>query len=666
MRKYAVGTISLLVLCLLFSSHARADVAINSLEKPIDISGRWKFHTGDDPAWAAPGLDDSKWTEIRVPLPWGRQGFRDYSGVAWYRLHVQLQPDIPREDLRLGVTMGLVDSSYEIYAGGLPLGQVGQLPPSPKMEYDRIRTYLIPERTIDGSGHLVIAVRVWKSVGKDKNLGGLYHGAFLIGRIEDLNRRFLLTEIPSIVLAFLFIIVGLYHLQLFRRRPELKEYLWFGILTVFNSGIYTFFRSQWKYMLSDNFFLLKEMEYACLFSAPAVHIQFLLPLLGRKIGKVLRVYQAAMLLLTLVVVIEPGLRLNLMIVTWWEWGVMAIALWSIGLVTREALSGHPEARTIGVGLAFMLGAIVNDICVDRAWIVTPRMIPYGYFLFVISMAISLSNRFTRVYGEVDQLRRDLERRVQERTFQLSQANEQLSQRTKELAEVSQTKSQFLANMSHELRTPLNAIIGYSEMLQEMAEEHKQHDLTPDLQKIRSAGKHLLTLINDILDLSKIEAGKMDLHLESVDVAGLVRDVAETVQPMIERNANRLEVETGQAPAKVLGDSVRLKQILLNLLSNSSKFTSGGSINLEVSRERVDGHFWVAFKVRDTGIGMTPEQIEKLFQPFTQADASTTRKYGGTGLGLTISKRFCQMMKGDLVAESEPGKGSTFIARFPEA
>lgn len=647
------------------SAIASADIVVRSLEPPVALSGTWKFHTGDNPEFANPHFDDHEWSNIQVPLPWGRQGYKSYSGVAWYRLHLQLllAPDIAR-DLQPGITMGTVDSSYEIYAGGIKLGQVGALPPSPKMEYDRIQTYSIPTRALDNSGNLVIAVRVWKSPGKDKNLGGLYHEAFLIGRIEDLTRRELLIQLPNLVLAFLFILVGLYHFQLFRRRPELKEYFWFGLLSFFNSGIYTFLRSQWKYQLGDHFLLYKEIEYVCLFTSPAILLQFLFPLLDRKVGKVLRGYQFFCIVLAVICPLEPGLRLNLFVLPWFEYSMIVVALWSMYIVFGDAIRGNPQARTIAIGLSLLLVTVVNDVVDDRAWWVTPRLMTYGYFLFILSMALSLANRFTRVYGEVDQLRRNLEERVEERTQQLSEANEQLSQRTRELAEVSHAKSQFLANMSHELRTPLNAIIGYSEMLQEMAQDEQQPDFIPDLQKIRSAGKHLLLLINDILDLSKIEAGKMEIHVERVEITGLIRDVTETIKPLIEKNSNRLITDTNAAPLSVQADSFRLKQVLLNLLSNASKFTSGGNITLQVLHQNQNGNAWVLFRIIDTGIGMNQEQLAKLFQPFTQADSSTTRKFGGTGLGLTISKKFCEMMEGDLTATSEEGAGSVFTARLP--
>jgi PAS domain S-box-containing protein len=225
---------------------------------------------------------------------------------------------------------------------------------------------------------------------------------------------------------------------------------------------------------------------------------------------------------------------------------------------------------------------------------------------------------------------------------------------------SRTKSQFLANMSHELRTPMNAILGYSEMLQEEAEEEGLDSFTPDLQKIQNAGKHLLSLINDILDLSKIEAGKMELYLEDFDVSKTVQDVAGTVQTLVAKKSNHLAVMCPPEIGMMRGDLTKLRQSLFNLLSNAAKFTENGTIALNVRRE--DGFF--VFDVQDTGIGMTPEQIAGLFEAFSQADASTTRKYGGTGLGLAITRRFCRMMGGDTTVQSTPGTGSTFTMRLP--
>jgi adenylate cyclase len=219
-------------------------------------------------------------------------------------------------------------------------------------------------------------------------------------------------------------------------------------------------------------------------------------------------------------------------------------------------------------------------------------------------------------------------------------------------------------MSHELRTPLNAILGYSEMLAEDARASGQADLAPDLEKIQTAGRHLLGLINGVLDLSKIEAGKMRLHLETFDVAGVVEEAAVTVRPLIEKNGNRLEVDYPPNIGSIREDATKMRQVLLNLLSNAGKFTQNGRVRLEVRREIGPAGNWVFFRVSDTGIGMTEEQLGRLFQAFEQADAGTTRKYGGTGLGLAITQKLCRLMGGDVGVESAPGRGSTFTVRLP--
>jgi len=223
------------------------------------------------------------------------------------------------------------------------------------------------------------------------------------------------------------------------------------------------------------------------------------------------------------------------------------------------------------------------------------------------------------------------------------------------------KSQFLANMSHELRTPLNAIIGYSEMLQEEAQDLGQDSFVPDLEKIHTAGKHLLALINDVLDLSKIEAGKMELFLESFDVEPMLREVETTISPMLAKNRNTLRLDRGAAPLGVMNaDLVKVRQMLLNLLSNACKFTEDGLVTLHAARE---GERFV-FRISDSGIGMTPEQLGRLFESFSQAESSTSRRYGGTGLGLSITRKFCQMMYGDVTVQSVPGEGSTFTITMP--
>jgi hypothetical protein len=266
-------------------------------------------------------------------------------------------------------------------------------------------------------------------------------------------------------------------------------------------------------------------------------------------------------------------------------------------------------------------------------------------------------RLARAFNQMSSaIERDIEARNRSAS-ELAEAHEAADS-------ANRAKSAFLANMSHELRTPMNAIIGYSEMLMEDAEDDGNEEAVKDLGKIRSAGAHLLALINDVLDLSKIEAGKMDLYIESFEIPQLIDEVASTVDTLIQKNGNSLNVDVDPALRNARADVTKLRQSLFNLLSNAAKFTHQGEIGLSVQGEEENGASWIRIAVSDTGIGIPPEKIDHVFEEFSQAEDSTTRNFGGTGLGLAITQRFCQLMGGEVTLESRLGQGSTFTIRLP--
>ena len=327
----------------------------------------------------------------------------------------------------------------------------------------------------------------------------------------------------------------------------------------------------------------------------------------------------------------------------------------------EKLFGYTEKQAVGLNIALLIPGIDQDACKQQL----ARESGTGKRLeqlaehangstFPIDLDISdteTPSGHLYVWGIND---------ISER----KQAEKEIHSARKTAEEANRAKSEFLANMSHELRTPMNAILGYSEMLIEEAEDLQQEDFIPDLKKINQAGSHLLALINDILDLSKVEAGRMDVFAEDIDIGNLIDEVAATARPLMEKNNNRMEVVRDTYLGAAFQDLTKLRQSLFNLLSNAAKFTHEGTVTLNAARIQKDGQDWLSFAVRDTGIGIPADKLEAVFEEFTQADGSTTRDYGGTGLGLAISRRICQLLGGDITVQSQPGEGSTFTIEIP--
>jgi signal transduction histidine kinase/CheY-like chemotaxis protein len=327
-----------------------------------------------------------------------------------------------------------------------------------------------------------------------------------------------------------------------------------------------------------------------------------------------------------------------------------------------ALALGPGAAAGGVILSDLLAAFFFLHDGGRTSLTTGQITALVEYLVVGATMVALCDALRRAIIENDATLSALERS----RGALLLAKEEADIAKGAAEEANKAKSAFLANMSHELRTPLSAVIGYSEMLEEEVEELGEKSMLADLGKIKSNAKHLLSLINDVLDLSKIEANKMDLYIESLEVAGFAQDVAATVDSLIRRKGNTLALDIASDVGSIQTDTVKVRQCLFNLLSNAAKFTENGRITLTVRRETSGKGAWVSFAVSDTGIGMTPEQLGRLFQRFMQADETTTRQFGGTGLGLALSRAFAHMLGGEITVESTEGRGTCFTLRLPAA
>jgi len=623
---------------------------VEVLESPFSLAGSWRFQPGDDPAWAETDFDDSSWAEVGVPGSRRGQGWGDQE-LAWYRTTLELSDEVTAVELALAI--GKVFGAYEIYAGGRKLGGEGGLPPDPELRYGRHRIYDVDPAAVGPNGRLVVAMRVWAPRIPGLSTVGFFEGPFELGTMRALVERRNRSELYRLLFAVLFAAAGGYHLLVFARRPQLRIYLWFALFAL-DDALFTFLRTQWCWELSDNFLLLKELEYLSRFLLPVFAIQFLWPLVGRPIGRVLRLYQLSHVALALAGLL-PGLWINLVTVRWWDLWVLLLVPAAFWTILREAWRGDPEARTVSLGLVVMGLGFVNDLLVGWGLLDAPYLSTWGFALFIPSMAVSLANRFTRIYGELDTLNHELEARVEERTHELAEAK-----RKAEAA--NRAKSEFLANMSHEIRTPMAGIVGFSDLLSktELSEEQRHHAAI-----IGSSAAALRRVIDDVLDTARIEAGKLLLEAHVFELRRLFEEVAAFLSPQAKLRGLDFELDfESDLPAWVRADPARLRQVLINLAANAIKFTHEGSVAIRVRRSEAEERERLRVEVADTGIGIAPETLPRLFSPFTQADSSSSRQFGGSGLGLSISKAIVELMGGEIGARSEPGRGSTFFFEVP--
>lgn len=640
---------------------------VNVQELPQNLSAQWRYSPGDNLEWAQPSFDDSKWQTADLTKVWSRRSPINNAGFSWYRLTVVLpfkNDKLDRFDNYnlLGVTLrGVEYSSYEVYAGGTLIGRFGTVSPEPQTLVSTPKTFPIPRQSIGIDGQIYLAVRLWRDPVYVKLLPEMIDHRpmelFTLGNYTAQGKgaelqkyQILFADLPKILCCCLVAMAALYHLQLYRRRRELKEYFWFGILALGAATNTLFFST----FLDEYIGPIAAYTIAICATHITVFswIQFLWTLFKWPFGRISRAYQATQITFLVATIIFP----HFVIAHFGNWPVISMIpimlVWLV-YIPQEAWRGNPEARTICFG--------VFCLALTRTYQILPIFfkVPYynfshwGLFTLIFSIAVSLSNRFSRVYSELDNLNQDLENKVTQRTAELAETVSQLQISEKKALSANKAKSTFLANMSHELRTPLNAIIGFAQLM--TRHKNLSTEQRHQLSIVITSGQTLLRLINDVLSISKIEAGKLTLNEESFDLPLLLQETGEMIRLRVQEKDLQFNLVLSKTlPKHVFADRGKLQQILINLLGNAVKFTEKGFVTLHTEWRDGVGYF----QVEDTGYGIDEEEFSALFTPLLQTESGRRAKEG-TGLGLSISLNFVRIMGGDITVDSKLKKGSIF-------
>jgi signal transduction histidine kinase/CheY-like chemotaxis protein len=614
--------------------------------------------TGDDPSWSRPDFNDAAWRRVDVRSTWRDQNRQGYDGIVWFRCTVPLGDGARNE---LGVFLGPpAYGGYEAYAGGRLIGRSRGWSSALAFRFPEV--FRVPADAINSDGTVALTLRVrrigWASDQDPESAPvsgrltfGFYSALADRARVDWAGR--LLNEVPLLILAALFGIVFLRHLLLFARRRKQTEHLWFSLLALV-FAINTFASTYWIYEVTASRGIATRISDMTGHLAAALAIQFLWTFFSRPISPALRAYQLSHLALAGFVGLWPDFRPIVMSGTArWLWLLPLLVIAAV-FVLREGWRGDGEARLIAAGGLVMV--LVETVEVSRNVFglhlpIDFSLAPFGFGAVIVAMSVALSLRFRRVHDELDRLRLSLEDEVRERTRELEGSRD-------DAVAGLRVKSEFLANISHEIRTPMNGVIGVAELLSYSV-------LTPEqrsqVETIHVNAQSLLTLLDDIIDFSSLESSALRVERRPFRVRTVVEECLQIMTPLAREKELLLASSIADgAVQSISGDRRRTRQVLLNLLNNAIKFTVSGRIDVSMgSRTLEDGRIEVRFSVADSGRGMAGDDLPRLFVAFQQLESSSSRRHGGVGLGLAISKRLTELMGGNITVETTPGRGSTF-------